>query len=194
MAKLGRYSKSYPVELFERFPSWKPLVPPLKSKPHPDTQLSARSDFGDTSSGSGSHYYVLQEDYTVTAGLFLDEDIAFNEVTDEWKEFCRDVLGFTESGEKTSRRQLLEEEPAQRQNLVLAYINDALRDMGLESSAGDARISLASLDLDSFSSLELIYRINIDLGIALPAVSLLRVETLGGLVREICLLLAEDSA
>jgi hypothetical protein len=41
-----------------------------------------------------SAYYFLQEDYTVTAGIFMDEDIAFDAVTDEWREFCRDILRF----------------------------------------------------------------------------------------------------
>jgi hypothetical protein len=35
----------------------------------------------------------LHTDFTVTDGIFIDENIIFNDVTPEWIEFCRDVLG-----------------------------------------------------------------------------------------------------
>ncbi|HVT61143.1 MAG TPA: hypothetical protein VHR45_22460 [Thermoanaerobaculia bacterium] len=36
----------------------------------------------------------LQENYVVTDGIFKDENIIFDQVTDEWKRFCHEQLGF----------------------------------------------------------------------------------------------------
>jgi hypothetical protein len=36
----------------------------------------------------------LQENYVVTDGIFKDENIIFDDVTDEWKEFCTKELEF----------------------------------------------------------------------------------------------------
>ncbi len=36
----------------------------------------------------------IQEDYTVTGGVYKDEDIIFDKVVDNWRIFCQDELGF----------------------------------------------------------------------------------------------------
>jgi hypothetical protein len=36
----------------------------------------------------------LQENHVVTHGIFKDEHVVFDEVTDEWKAFCHDDLKF----------------------------------------------------------------------------------------------------
>lgn len=41
----------------------------------------------------GSFLY-LQENYTVTDGIYLDENIIFDDVTDAWKKYCDETLGF----------------------------------------------------------------------------------------------------
>jgi len=38
-------------------------------------------------------YVYMHRNYTVTDGIFIDENIIFNDVTPEWIEFCRTVLG-----------------------------------------------------------------------------------------------------
>ena len=40
-------------------------------------------------------YVYLQGNFTVTDGIFIDENIIFDEVTPEWITFCRDVLGYS---------------------------------------------------------------------------------------------------
>jgi hypothetical protein len=40
----------------------------------------------------------VQRNFTVTDGLFIDENIIFDDVTPAWIEFCRDVLGYGGSG------------------------------------------------------------------------------------------------
>jgi hypothetical protein len=71
MKKMGRYLKAYPIERLREFPGW-----------------SAANDAGDRP------YVYLQENYTVTQGIFLDEDIVFDRVTPEWTSFCQERLGF----------------------------------------------------------------------------------------------------
>jgi hypothetical protein len=39
-------------------------------------------------------YVYLQGNFTVTDGIFIDENVIFDEVTPEWIEFCRNVLGY----------------------------------------------------------------------------------------------------
>jgi hypothetical protein len=112
MATMGNYCKAYPVERFRAYPGWEEKVPPLayEDESSDDAEASANGPAaaaandaakdapaeaadGDDSDDSVG-YYFLQEDYTVTAGIFLDEAIAFDAVTDEWKQFCTSVLEF----------------------------------------------------------------------------------------------------
>jgi len=41
-----------------------------------------------------SDYVYVQRNFTVTDGIFIDENIIFRNITPEWIEFCRSVLGF----------------------------------------------------------------------------------------------------
>jgi len=45
-------------------------------------------------SQTAGEYFYVQDDYTVTASIFLGEKVAFQDVTEEWKEFCRNRLQF----------------------------------------------------------------------------------------------------
>ena len=44
-----------------------------------------------------SNILFVQEDYTVTAGIFVDENVILDRPTPEWIEFCRDTLKFEPS-------------------------------------------------------------------------------------------------
>jgi hypothetical protein len=78
MAKMGRYLKAYPVERLREYPGW---------------DLAA--------SGVGDRPYLyLQDNYTVTQGIFLDEDVVFDRVTPEWTTFCQVQLGFQPEGQR----------------------------------------------------------------------------------------------
>jgi hypothetical protein len=47
-------------------------------------------------------YLYLQENLTVTDGIFLDEHIIFANDTPEWREFCKNVLEWEPLGEGSS--------------------------------------------------------------------------------------------
>jgi hypothetical protein len=74
MATMGNYCKAYEVRKFREYPGW-------------------------TEKGSGrdvtpSDYFFLQENLTVTDGIFMDEKIVFDQVTDDWRAFCTQKLDF----------------------------------------------------------------------------------------------------
>lgn len=72
MPEMGRYLKAYPVERFREFPQWTLLAREPADRP----------------------YLYLQENYTVTSNIFLNEDLVFDSVTDDWMDFCKQKLGF----------------------------------------------------------------------------------------------------
>lgn len=84
MAVMGRYCKAYYLSKLREFPGWTEL--PM-----------AKANAADQVNGSDDHakdYLFLQENYTVTRGIFLDEEIVFDRVSPEWKEFCENILNF----------------------------------------------------------------------------------------------------
>ena len=82
MAVMSNYCKAYAVEQLRHFPSWSEAVPPLVVNTDPGPEAR------------GVSYYYLHDDYTVTAGVFRDQKITFDRVTEEWKNFCASVLDF----------------------------------------------------------------------------------------------------
>jgi len=39
-------------------------------------------------------YYFLHDNFVVTMGIYQDENVVFDEVTAEWKEYCQASLKF----------------------------------------------------------------------------------------------------
>ena len=72
MGKMGQYCKAYPLAAMRQFAGWHESGDP------PDND----------------HIVYLQENYVVTDGIFIDENVIFDEVTDEWIEFCQKTLNF----------------------------------------------------------------------------------------------------
>ncbi|HVF89473.1 MAG TPA: hypothetical protein VNH22_05365 [Blastocatellia bacterium] len=90
MGKMGRYCKAYPVSSFRKFEGWTENLQNLrKEKREVDgeevqTVRDLRED----------DFFYLQENHVVTDGIFIDQDIIFDEVTPEWISFCEETLGF----------------------------------------------------------------------------------------------------
>jgi hypothetical protein len=72
MPEMARYMKAYPVERLREFPEWHEAASELADRP----------------------FLYLQDDYSVTGGIFLNEEIVFSRVTPQWVEFCTHVLQF----------------------------------------------------------------------------------------------------
>ena len=76
MSIMGKYCKAYPLAQLRRFPHW------------------SEASIGEHKLEENA-YVFLQDNYSVTVGIFMDEKIVFNQVTDDWKAFCENDLQFS---------------------------------------------------------------------------------------------------
>lgn len=90
MAEMGKYCKAYLLKQFREFPGWSENTENArKEKKEVDgKETEFKRELEDDS------ILYLQENYVVTDGIFKDENIIFDNVTDEWKEFCHGTLAF----------------------------------------------------------------------------------------------------
>lgn len=89
--EMGKYCKAYLAKDFRQYPDWTENLDNLRK----DTKYEdgkeveiERDDLKD------DDILYLQENYVVTDGIFKDENIIFDKVTDVWKEFCHKDLQF----------------------------------------------------------------------------------------------------
>ena len=87
MTLMGSYCKAYPASRLREFEGWAEHARPVSRDPE-------TPDGGTVDDDDGLILY-LQENYVVTAGIFQDEEIVYDNVTPEWVEFCRRDLQFS---------------------------------------------------------------------------------------------------
>jgi hypothetical protein len=99
MAEMGRYCKAYPVGRFREFGGWKEDLRSLKKeKPQGGAQGEAPAETARVL--ADEDYLYLQENFVVTDGIFIDENIVFDDVTPGWKDFCVNTLKFEVPGDE----------------------------------------------------------------------------------------------
>ncbi len=90
--EMGKYCKAYYAREFRALKGWEENLENLRQEGDEgdgkDVE-TARTELNE------EDILYLQENYVVTDGIFKDEHIVFDKVTDEWKEACRKQLGFT---------------------------------------------------------------------------------------------------
>lgn len=95
MATIGRYCKSYPLSRLRQFPGW-------HEKPENARRVKKEVN-GEVVEGprqlTDDDYVYLHGDFTVTDGIFIDENIIFDDVTLEWREFCQSLVDITATKE-----------------------------------------------------------------------------------------------
>ncbi|UKP00587.1 hypothetical protein [Nostoc sp. UHCC 0870] len=74
MPQIGTYCKAYLLEQLRQYPKWQETT---------ENQLTEES------------VLYLQENYVVTTGIYVDENIIFNNITPEWQQFCHQTLKFS---------------------------------------------------------------------------------------------------
>jgi hypothetical protein len=79
MKKMSRYCKAYPVEQFRAYPKWNELV---------------GNNMPDQPAGAEQEYFFLHDNLVVTRDVFVDEQVVFDAITEEWKQFCATTLEF----------------------------------------------------------------------------------------------------
>ncbi|MEM7479766.1 MAG: hypothetical protein AAF481_01220 [Acidobacteriota bacterium] len=91
MAEMGKYCKAYLAKQFRAFANWQEKTDDLRK----ETQVvDGKETEIERSTLEDDDILYLQENYTVTDGIFVDEHIIFDDLTDEWKAFCHDELDF----------------------------------------------------------------------------------------------------
>lgn len=63
------YCKAYPVKAFGQFSGWRPTL-------------------------SDDAVVYLHQDFSVTALMWHGEDVVFDRISEDWRNYCRDRLGF----------------------------------------------------------------------------------------------------
>jgi hypothetical protein len=91
MATMGRYCKAYYVRRLSEFPAWHPNLEHLRPEV---TDVDGEEVQTRRTELQEDNILYLQENYAITDGIFLDENVVFDPGTPEWKEFCRGALGF----------------------------------------------------------------------------------------------------
>lgn len=90
MAIMGQYCKAYSLKQLRKFEQWSEKAENTGQEQHVidgETTAVKRSLTDDD-------FVYLHENYVVTDGIFLDENILFDHVTSEWKDFCNHTLEF----------------------------------------------------------------------------------------------------
>jgi hypothetical protein len=90
MAKMGRYCKAYPVARFREFSGWTENTQNMRKEKQEGDGNEAEA----AEQSTVRDYFFLQENFVVTDGIFLDENVIFDDTTPEWIEFCKNSLGF----------------------------------------------------------------------------------------------------
>ena len=89
MAEMGKYCKAYYTKDFRQYEGWKENLENLRQEEDEDgKETEERTELKD------DDILYLQENYVVTDGIFKDENIIFDDLTDEWKKFCTETLEF----------------------------------------------------------------------------------------------------
>jgi hypothetical protein len=90
MATMGRYCKAYAVNRFMEYSGWKGKARNVKIElqesdgEEKEVQRELRDD----------DYLFLQESLIVTDGIFIDQNIIYEDDSPEWRAFCQENLKF----------------------------------------------------------------------------------------------------
>ena len=88
MSTLGKHCRAYPLSQLRKFPGWIERTGQARRiRKEIDGEIVE-----EVRTLTDEDYVYLQLDYTVTDGIFVNENVIFNEVTPEWIEFCQSVL------------------------------------------------------------------------------------------------------
>lgn len=89
MSIVGKHCRAYPLSKLRQFPGWTEKAEEArKIRKEVDAEIVEEAR-----KLTDEDYVYLQMNYTVTDGIFIDENIIFSDVTPEWIEFCQNSLG-----------------------------------------------------------------------------------------------------
>ena len=85
MAKMGRYCKAYALRDLRAFEGWTENSQNARreKKQMDGKEVEIQREL------AGDSYVYLQENFIVTDGIFIDENILFDNTSPEWIDFCK---------------------------------------------------------------------------------------------------------
>jgi hypothetical protein len=83
---MGQYCKAFPLSAVRQYDGWQENASAFRKDESAETAESNRPH--------DDHIVYVQENYVVTDGIFIDEHVIFDDVTDAWKDFCHNTLKF----------------------------------------------------------------------------------------------------
>jgi len=90
MATLAKYCKAYYAKDFRRFPGWRENLENL----HHEGTWNDGAEVVLPRERLDDDVLFLHENFVVTDGLAVDENVIFDDVSDAWKTFCTNELAF----------------------------------------------------------------------------------------------------
>jgi hypothetical protein len=90
MASIGKYCKAYLVKSFREFDGWTEKSENARKE---NKEVDGKGQSSARELGPEDHLF-LQENFVVTDGIFLDENIIYDNISPEWVEFCKHTLQF----------------------------------------------------------------------------------------------------
>jgi hypothetical protein len=90
MATMGKYCKAYPLKELRQFKGWVENAANVREEKKEIDGKEVKVDRILTD----DDFLYLQENYVVTDGIFKDENIIFDNVTPEWRDYCCQTLAF----------------------------------------------------------------------------------------------------
>lgn len=100
MPEVGQYCKAYPASLLRNYKHWTENSSNVRKE-----QKVIDGDVVEIGRIlTDDDVLYLQENYVVTDGIFLNENIIFDQVNDEWQEYCKSVLSFEVSSVNKSAK------------------------------------------------------------------------------------------
>ena len=91
MAIMGSYCKAYPLSKLRAFTDWQEMADNARVEEQQIDDMEVESPRPLTD----DDILFLQENYVVTDGIFIDENIIFNAVSEAWIDYCRHELAFS---------------------------------------------------------------------------------------------------
>jgi hypothetical protein len=88
--EMGKYCKAYLAKDLRAYPKWSEKKENVRKD---KKEVDGKEVEVDTELTDDSILYI-QENYVVTNDIFKDMYIIFDDVTDEWKDFCHNTLNF----------------------------------------------------------------------------------------------------
>lgn len=88
--EMSNYCAAYEARNFRKYPDWTENAANVRK----DKQEVGGKEVEVERQLDDDSILYLHESYIVTDGIYKDENIIFENVTDEWKRFCHETLGF----------------------------------------------------------------------------------------------------